>query len=111
MLNTFNAGATAVLLSSGNVFIFGSCVVANCNASGSPGVWEIRDSNGNFVSTGSLLDERDGAGGVLLSNGNVFISGGSVAPGAWEIRSPSGALVSQGALATSRQSGHSSTHF
>lgn len=109
LFNGFNGGANAVKLNSGNVFIFGS----SC-CSGFPGAastWEIRDANGNFVSTGSLLNPRGGAGAAVLSNGNVFITGGDSAPATWEIRNPTGGLVSQGSLFNTRNAGHTLTHF
>jgi hypothetical protein len=117
-----------VVLDNGNVFIFGSCQIGrhdepdpedpsntdyswNCGTIGATSTWEIRDVNGNYVSTGSLFDQRDGAGAVVLSNGNVFITGGNQALGTWEIRSSSGALVSQGSLFNGDGGGHTLTHF
>lgn len=109
LITPFNSGAGSVLLTSDDVFVFGSCQVS-CGA-GSPASWEILTPSGGMVSTGSLLDSRASAGAVLLSNGNIFITGGNIAPGAWEIRSSSGALVSQGSLLDTRYGGHSDTHF
>lgn len=118
--NAFNEGESSVLLNNGNVFVFGSCFEMNpeppdpnsCGTNGSPSSWEIRDQNGNFVATGSLLDTRDTAGAVVLSNGNIFITGGSSDPGSWEIRSgTNGSLVSQGSLFDTRYGGHTLTHF
>jgi len=127
MTNAFNHGANSVVLNNGNVFIFGSCQIGrhdpdpkdptdtmftwSCGTPGSTSTWEIRDVNGNFVSTGSLFGQRDGAGAAVLSNGNVFITGGNLALGSWEIRSPTGALVSQGSLFNGDGGGHTLTHF
>jgi hypothetical protein len=111
LVNAFNSGSTAVLLTNGNVFIFGSCVVSQCIASGSPATWEIRNASGGLVATGSLFDQRDGAPGVVVSTGNIFITGGNAASGTWEIRNASGALVSQGSLFNTHGSGHTDTHF
>jgi len=128
LVNGFNHGANSVVLNNGNVFIFGSCQIGrtdepdpkdpsntlyswSCGSIGATSTWEIRDINGNFVSTGSLFNPRDGAGGVVLSNGNVFITGGNQALGTWEIRSPSGGLVSQGSLFNGDGGGHTLTHF
>jgi hypothetical protein len=108
LFNNFNGGGNAVKLNSGNVFIFGS---ACCSGfSGSRSTWEIRGANGNFVSTGSLFNPRGGAGAAVLSNGNVFITGGDSAPATWEIRNATGGLVSQGNLFNTRNAGHSLTH-
>ncbi len=120
LTNAFNQGASSALLNNGNVLVFGSCQVGNpppppdpngCGTPGSQSTWEIRDVNGNFVSTGSLFNTRDGAGAAVLSNGNVFITGGSSCPACWETRSQSGSLVSQGSLFNTRYGGHSLTHF
>jgi hypothetical protein len=132
MENGFNHGSNSVILQNGNVFIFGSCQIdfaypdmrdpnntssdptmlsPACTTSGAISSWEIRDVNGNFVATGSLQDSRDGAGAVVLSNGNVFITGGNLCGGCWEIRSSVGALVSQGTLLNSDGGGHTLTHF
>ncbi|HVS87025.1 MAG TPA: kelch repeat-containing protein [Candidatus Acidoferrum sp.] len=119
LMNAFNQGASSVLLDNGNVFIFGSCHITNpeppdpngCGTQGSQSTWEIRNVNGNFVSTGSLFNTRDGAGAAVLSNGNVFITGGSSCPACWEIRSQNGSLVSQGSLFNTRYGGHTLTHF
>lgn len=119
-VNAFNNGASSVLLNNGNVFVFGSCQLSNppeppdtngCGSQGSPSTWEIRDVNGSFVSTASLFNTRDGAGAAVLSNGNVFITGGSSCPACWEIRSQNGSLVSQGSLFNTRYGGHTLTHF
>ncbi len=109
--STFNSGANSVVLTNGDVFIFGSCTFQQCNSSGSPQTWEIRDVNGNFVSTGSLSTTRESAGAALLSNGNVFITGGDTVYSTWEIRSSTGAFVSTGSLADNRRGGHTVTHF
>ena len=109
LFNAFNGGANAVQLTSGNVFIFGS---ACC--SGFPGArssWEIRDADGNFISTGDLFNPRGSAGAAVLSNGNVFITGGDSAPSTWEIRNATGGLVSQGDLFNTRYPGHTLTQF
>lgn len=120
LTNAFNQGASSALLNNGNVLVFGSCQVGNpppppdpngCGTPGSQSTWEIRDVNGNFVSTGSLFNTRDGAGAAVLPNGNVFITGGSSCPACWETRSQSGSLVSQGSLFNTRYGGHSLTHF
>jgi len=127
MVNGFNHGTNSVVLNNGNIFIFGSCQIGrhdpdpndpsdtmfswSCGTIGATSAWEIRDVNGNFVATGSLFDPRDGAGAVVLSNGNIFITGGNLSPGSWEIRNPAGALVSQGSLFGSRGGGHTITHF
>lgn len=108
LFNNFNGGANAVKLNNGNVYIFGSSCCSGF--SGSRSTWEIRDANGNFVSTGSLFNPRGGAGAAVLSTGNVFITGGDSAPATWEIRNPSGGLVSQGGLFNTRNAGHSLTH-
>lgn len=110
LTNAFNSGSGSVLLTNGNVFIFGSCL-SSCGAGGSPGAWEIRGETGNFVATGSLQSERASAGATVLSNGNIFITGGNIAPGSWEIRNSSGGLVSSGNLFDTRYAGHSLTHF
>jgi hypothetical protein len=129
--NGFNHGANSVLLNNGNVFIFGSCELGtnppdvkdpydnmdlayDCPISGATSTWEIRDVNGNFVATGSLQDQRDGSNGssiAVLSNGNVFITGGNLSPGSWEIRSQTGAFVSSGSLFDARYGGHTTVHF
>ena len=132
LTNGFNHGANSVLLNNGNVFVFGSCQIGamhpdprdptktsanpndldySCPTLGAPGTWEIRDQNGNFVGTNSLLNQYDGAGAAVLSNGNVLITGGNFCGGCWEIRSPSGALVSQGSLFNNDGGGHTLTHF
>jgi hypothetical protein len=132
MTNGFNHGLNSVVLNNGNVFIFGSCQIgfaypdmrdpnnknANpndlspaCTTSGAASTWEIRDINGTFVATGSLQNQRDSAGAVVLSNGNVFITGGNLCLGCWEIRSQVGALVSQGSLLNGDGGGHTLTHF
>ena len=111
LLNAFNSGVNSVVLTNGDVFIFGSCGSGSCGNVGSPSTWEIRDVNGNFVSTGSLQDTRDTAGGEVMSNGNVFITGGNSSPGSWEIRSSTGAFVSSGSLFDTRYGGQSLTHF
>src|ERR1035437_5325736 len=84
---------------------------SGCHIFGAPGAWEIRDENGNFVSTGLLRDTRDTAAAVVLSNGSVFITGGNTSPATWEIRNSAGALVSSGSLVDTRYGGHSDTHF
>jgi hypothetical protein len=120
LTNAFNNGASSVLLNNGNVFVFGSCQVSNpprppdpngCGTPGSQGTWEIRGQSGSFVSTGSLFNTRSGAGATVLSNGNVFITGGDSCPACWEIRTQTGSFVSQGSLFNTRYSGHSLTHF
>lgn len=132
LTSAFNHGANSVLLNNGNVFIFGSCqagahypdyrdptqvntnpndLTFSCGTLGATSTWEIRDQNGNFVGTNSLLNQYDGAGAVVLSNGNVLITGGNLCGGCWEIRSPAGAMVSQGSLFDSRGGGHTLTHF
>ena len=126
MVNAFNHGAGSVVLGNGNVFIFGSCQIGrhdpdpgdpdpmfswSCGTIGSTSTWEIRNASGGFVSTGSLFDQRDGAGAAVLSNGNIFITGGNLSLGSWEIRSPSGTLVSQGSLFNGDGGGHTLTHF
>lgn len=111
LLNTFNSGASSVVLNNGDVFIFGSCSTGGCNNTGSPGTWEIRNATGGFVSTGSLQDTRDTAGTALLSNGNIFISGGNSSPGSWEIRNSAGAFVASGSLFDTRKGGQTLTHF
>jgi hypothetical protein len=109
MFNGFNHGARALFLKNGNIFIFGSCQA--CGSIGAPSTWEIRDGSMNFISTGSLQDQRDSPGAAVLDDGNVFIIGGVIVPGSWEIRSPAGALVSQGSLTATRPGGQSVTHF
>ena len=123
LVNGFNSGASSVLLENGNVFIFGSCTQAgqltkfdpdsppNCPSPGAPSTWEIRDQSGTFVATGSLLDQRAGAGATILSNGNIFITGGGLCPACWEIWTQSGQFVSTGSLLDTRYGGHSLTHF
>ena len=124
LTNAFNDGTMSVLLSNGDVFIFGSCVEGgqeptkdepyppfSCPVAGATSTWEIRDQNGNFVATGSLFDQRAGAGVSVLSNGNVLIVGGSLCPACWEIRPPSGTLVSSGSTFDTRYGGLSLTHF
>lgn len=129
--NGFNHGANSVVLNNGNVLIFGSCEIGlndpdvkdpfdmdlnyNCSVSGATSTCEIRDVNGNFVATASLQDQRDGSDGyssfTVLSNGNIFITGGNLSPGSWEIRSQTGAFVSSGSLFDARYGGHTTTHF
>ncbi|HEV2222203.1 MAG TPA: kelch repeat-containing protein [Candidatus Acidoferrales bacterium] len=121
LVNGFNHGASSVVLNNGNVFISGSCEVGGppppppnpfvCGTTGSPSAWEIRDINGNFVSTGSLQNQYDGAGEVVLSNGNVLITGGNLCPACWEIRSPTGGFILSGSLFDTRYAGHTLTHF
>lgn len=105
IINGFDNSAGAVQ-SSNNVFLFES------------GFWEYVgfDSNNNvtFDTTGSLLDSRLGAKGILTSTGNFFITGGSAAAGTWELYQPSGTTVtriSNGNLFDDRNVGHSDTHF
>lgn len=71
--------------------------------------WEIRASNGGFVSSGNLQAGRDNHCAVRLSSGNAFIGGGQVVPGTWEIRNTSGGLVSNGNLAANRDFGFTCT--
>jgi hypothetical protein len=123
LTSAFNEGASSVLLGNGNVFIFGSCAQPGqstkfdpdsppaCPAPGAPSTWEIRNQNGTFVATGSLYDQRAGAGAAVLSNGNIFITGGGLCPGCWEIWTQSGEFVSLGSLFDTRYGGHTLTHF
>ncbi|MGC1965567.1 MAG: hypothetical protein WA673_03855, partial [Candidatus Acidiferrales bacterium] len=121
----------SVVLNNGNIFIFGSCEVGindpdvkdpydmdlnyNCAVFGATSTWEIREANGSYVATNSLQDQRDGSDGyssfTVLSNGNVFITGGNLSPGSWEIRSQTGTFVSSGSLFDTRYGGHTTTHF
>ncbi len=124
LTSSFNDGASSVLLNNGNVLILGSCMAGGDAASkdqpnppftcpniGSPSTWEVRDQNGNFVRTGSLFNQRTGAGVALLSNGNIFITGGSLCASCWEIWTQNGQFVSLGSLFNTRYGGHSLTHF
>ncbi|MGC2282559.1 MAG: hypothetical protein WA603_21280, partial [Candidatus Acidiferrales bacterium] len=87
----------------------------NCAVFGATSTWEIREANGSYVATNSLQDQRDGSDGyssfTVLSNGNVFITGGNLSPGSWEIRSQTGTFVSSGSLFDTRYGGHTTTHF
>lgn len=49
--------------------------------------WEIRNSSGGAVSSGTLFAARFYACSVKLTNGNIFIGGGAASPNTWEIRS------------------------
>ncbi len=98
LLNAFY-GHFAVLLANGNIFLGGGVVA--------PGTWEIRKSTGAFVSTGSFLESHSqGAGALLLKNGNIWIFGDAAGlPGgsdecSWEIRTSSGSFVSNGIFQT-----------
>ena len=105
LINAFDASSGAVQLNN-NIFIF------------EEGFWEYVgfDANANetFDTTGSLLDSRIGAKGVVTSTGNIFITGGSAASGSWEMWTPSGTtatLFKFGSLLDARDVGFTDTHF
>jgi hypothetical protein len=108
IINGFDNSSGAAFLNN-NVFLFES------------GFWEFVgfDANANvtFDTTGTLVDSRLGAKGVVTSAGNFFITGGSAAPGTWEMWTPSGTTVvpatpnPSGLLFDAHNAGHSDTHF
>ena len=105
LTNGFDASSGAVLVNN-NIFLF------------ELGFWEFVgfDANANktFDTTGTLLDARTAAKGVVTSTGKIFITGGSGASGSWEMWTPSGTtatLFKFGTLLDARDVGHTDTHF
>jgi hypothetical protein len=105
LINAFDASSGAVLVNN-NIFLF------------ELDFWEYVgfDSNANktFDTTGTLLDARTAARGVVTSTGRIFITGGSGARGTWEMWTPSGTtatLFKFGNLLDARDVGHTDTHF
>src|SRR5437879_939271 len=82
-----------VWASANNNLVAGGAGDATTNAT-----WEIRNSSGGLVSTGSLATARTGHCGARFSTGNIILVGGIINPTTWEIRNTSGALVSSGSL-------------
>jgi hypothetical protein len=88
------AGAGAVLLQNGNLWISGS-YYANTDAC----TWEIRSQNGVLVASGQYEDFCFGGAKLqVLGNGNVFIVGGSNQNSGYEIWTQSGTFVRSGNL-------------
>lgn len=83
-----SAGATAVSLKNGNIWVSGS------NAGkGEDCTWEIHDINGNLVSTGALNTCRSSAKVFVLSNGDVLLMGGVDSPSDYDIYTAAGGFV------------------
>jgi hypothetical protein len=87
------AGASAVLLNNGNVWISGS-KLGNSDAC----TWEIHGPTGALVNSGSLTTCFAGGKVQVLSNGNVLLAGGDNAPGALEIYTQTGTYVRTGSM-------------
>ncbi|OQW37594.1 MAG: hypothetical protein A4E19_13015 [Nitrospira sp. SG-bin1] len=73
--------------------------------------WEIRNSSGGAVSTGTLTINRYDHKADVQTTGNLFITGGAGSPTTWEIRSNTGALLSTGTLNANRSGGHAQTQY
>lgn len=88
------AGATAVLLQNGDVWISGSYFT-----NGDACTWEVRNQNGTLVKSGQYQDFCFGGGRLqVLGNGNVFAVGGGNQVSSYEIWTPSGTFVRAGNL-------------
>jgi hypothetical protein len=129
MTNGFNHGSTLVSIGGGSgMFIFGSCetgfdnpgdpyFIGSCASPlGAISTWEYIgfDANGNktFDVTNSLENSRSSAKATVLSNGNIFITGGQFVPGEWEMWLPSGSnavFEGEGSFLDARYAGHSLT--
>jgi len=67
----------AGIMLGGVTFVFANNNFIAGGNGGTGGFWEIRNSNGKFVSSGNLWATRASHCTVQLANGNMFLAGGS----------------------------------
>ena len=94
LLGKRTAGAGAVALPDGNIWISGSGAAFRSDECS----WEIHDVNGNLVSNGTLNTCFASGKIFVLANGDIILLGGVNAPGSYEIRTQTGSFVRSGTL-------------